>query len=236
VDAILVNVAGAKPGAMGRPLPGSAEVRIARYDAERGRLVEGPDGLAEECDVDEVGMLLARVGPGTRSSATPLRGVFSAGDAWVVTGDLFRRDADGDYWRVDAASALIRTADGLVAPGPSRDALSELPEIDLAVAYGVPVGDGETEAVVVAVSLREGTELYATDIDAALRSIDARERPAMVHVVDEIPTTTWYRPRTGPLRAAGIPPVEGDLPAWYRDLDGYYQPPTEAARRALAAA
>jgi putative long chain acyl-CoA synthase len=236
VDAILVNVAGTKPGSMGRPLPGSAEVRIARYDAERARLIEGPDGLAQECDVDEVGMLLARVRPGARTSTTPLRGVFSAGDSWAVTGDLFRRDADGDYWRVDAASALIRTADGLVAGGASRDALDELPEVDRAVSYGVPVGDGETEVAVVAISLRDGSEVHATDLDAALRNIEPLERPAVVHVVSEIPVTTWYRPRTGPLRAAGIPPVDGDLPAWYRDLDGYYQPPTEAARRALAAA
>jgi putative long chain acyl-CoA synthase len=108
--------------------------------------------------------------------------------------------------------------------------------VDRAVSYGIPVGDGETEIVVVAVSLREGGALYATDLDAALKDIDPVRRPALVHVVDEIPTTTWYRPRTGPLRAAGIPPVDGDLPAWYRDLDGYYHPPTEAARRALAAA
>jgi putative long chain acyl-CoA synthase len=236
VDAILVNVAGAKPGAMGRPLPGSAEVRIARYDPERGQLIEGPDGLAQECDVGEVGMLLARVRPGARTSTTPLRGVFSAGDAWAVTGDLFRRDSDGDHWRVDATSALIRTLDGLVAAGPSRDALGDLPDVDLAVSYGVPVGHGETEVAVVAVTLREGRSLHATDVDAALRNIDPAERPAVVHVVDEIPVTTWYRPRTGPLRAAGIPPVDRDRPAWYRGSDGYYERPTEAARRALEAA
>ncbi len=34
--AILVNLSGAKEGAMGRPLPGSAEVRIAAYDLEAG--------------------------------------------------------------------------------------------------------------------------------------------------------------------------------------------------------
>ena len=61
--AILVNVRDAKPGAMGRPLPGSAEVRIAAYDVEVGGFVLGPDGLGDECGVDEVGMLLARVDP-----------------------------------------------------------------------------------------------------------------------------------------------------------------------------
>ncbi|MDX6669566.1 MAG: putative long chain acyl-CoA synthase, partial [Solirubrobacteraceae bacterium] len=66
--------------------------------------------------------------------------------------------------------------------------------------------------------------------------IEPLERPAVVLVVSEIPVTTWYRPRTGPLRAAGIPPVDRHTVAWYRDPEGYYQPPTEAARRALAAA
>ena len=52
-----------KPGAMGRPLPGSAEVRIAQYDLDAGGLVLGRDGFAQRCGVDEVGMLLARVSP-----------------------------------------------------------------------------------------------------------------------------------------------------------------------------
>ena len=61
--AILVNLSSAKIGAMGRPLPGSTEVRIAQYSVEAGGLVLGADGYAIECADDEVGMLLARVGP-----------------------------------------------------------------------------------------------------------------------------------------------------------------------------
>ena len=45
-DAVLVNVSGDEAGALGRPLPGSAEVRIAAYDPVARRLVEGPDGFA----------------------------------------------------------------------------------------------------------------------------------------------------------------------------------------------
>ena len=97
--AILVNLRDVKRGAMGRPLPGSAEVRIAQYDLVAGGLVVGERGFAQPCEVDEVGMLLARVRPGEPLSVVPLRGVFAPGDAWLVTGDLFRRDADGDYWR-----------------------------------------------------------------------------------------------------------------------------------------
>ena len=110
--AILVNVRGAKPGSMGRPLPGSAEVRIAEYDLETEGLALGRDGFAKRCGVDEVGMLLARVSPNDPLSITPLRSLFARGDAWVVTGDLFRRDADGDYWRVDGAGDVIRHRPG----------------------------------------------------------------------------------------------------------------------------
>src|SRR5581483_7841219 len=52
--AILVNVRDVKQGAMGRPLPGSAEVRIARYDLQAGGLVLGGDGFAQQCETDEV--------------------------------------------------------------------------------------------------------------------------------------------------------------------------------------
>ncbi len=87
-DAVLVNLTGEKAGCKGRPLPGSAEVRIAAYDAAAGRLVEGEDGFAESCARRETGMLLAKVRPGgyTDGSGT-LRGVFEPGDAWLQTGD-----------------------------------------------------------------------------------------------------------------------------------------------------
>jgi len=42
-------------------------------------------------------MLLARVSPTDPLTVVPLRGVFAPDDAWLVTGDLFRRDADGDH-------------------------------------------------------------------------------------------------------------------------------------------
>ncbi|MCP9983257.1 AMP-binding protein [Actinomadura madurae] len=93
-ESVLVNLSGKKPGSLGRPLPGSAEVRPARYDLENGRLAEGPDGFAIECEPGEIGMLLARVRlAAIGSAARPVRGVFRPEDAWTITGDLFRRDA-----------------------------------------------------------------------------------------------------------------------------------------------
>jgi putative long chain acyl-CoA synthase len=237
--AILVNVRGAKPGSMGRPLPGAAEVRIAAYDLDAPGLTLDRGGFARRCGVDEVGLLLARVGPTDQLSVTPFRSLFSRDDAWVATGDLFRRDPDGDYWMIDSLANVIRTADGPVFTGPIRDALGVIPAVDLAVAYGVPARDSPREIVVAAITLRQRRTVSARDIGQALSALPPEGRPRIVHVVDRIPVTTWFRPMTQDLRAAGIPepnPKDKQGPrAWFLDASGQtYRPLTEVARRRIA--
>ncbi len=233
--AILANVSGSKPGAMGRALPGTAEVRIAAYDISARRLILAQDGFARECATGEVGLLLARMRRSDQTSSTPLRGVFSREDAWVTTGDLFRRDGDGDLWRVDSVNDVVLTADGPAFTVPIRDALGDIPAVDLAVAYGVTPYGAEHPIAMAAVTLREGHELQARDIGRALAGCGPHGRPAIVHVVERIPVTTWYRPLTAPLRDAGMPEPAEDGLAWYRDASGEtYRPLTEAAHRRLA--
>ena len=117
-EVVLANVSGHKIGAMGRPLPGLGP-RTTRGARPRGRPARG-DALAgspasatstrsgsSSSEVD------ADVNPRSRrrcaASSRP-------DDAWVATGDLFRRDADGDFWLVDAITSLIRTDDGPGVP------------------------------------------------------------------------------------------------------------------------
>jgi len=203
-NAVLVNPKG-KVGSLGRRLPGSAPLKIARFDIDNGRLVEGPDGFAVECGVGEVGMLLARLSP--RDGAYPdraLRALFEGGDAWLPTGDLVRVDEDGDHWLVGGAASLIRTPQGYVPPLPVQDAIESLEEVHLSVAYPVDEPDG-TNSVGLAVSLREGTRLDPARVAEAVQDLPPAHRPRYVRVVDEVPRTTWYRVRTEPLRAEGIP-------------------------------
>jgi putative long chain acyl-CoA synthase len=204
-EAILVNLSGSKPGCKGRPLPGSAEVRLAAYDVAAGRLREREDGFAVDCEIGEVGMLLTRVRGVVSTSESPLRGLFEPDDAWLATGDLFRADEDGDLWLVDHVAALIRTAHGHVGGFPIIDALGDLDAVDLAVVYGVPEPDGEASLAVAAVTVRGGHRLDGDSVSEALAVLPAAERPDIVHVVDEIPVTTWYRPSAAELRAAGAP-------------------------------
>ena len=231
--AILVNLRGAKPGAMGRPLPGTPEVRIAAYDQESEQLILGRGGFVQRCGTDEVGLLVTRARAGD-TSVTPMRGVFSRDDAWLSTGDLFRRDADGDYWRLDGVYDVIHTKSGPVLAAPIRDALGDLAAVDLAVAYGLRASDDAAEFAVAAVTLRPDHELNAEMLSHALDEVPEGHRPAVVHVIDEIPVTTWFRPLTRPLRQAGLPaPADGR--AWYLDRGGRrYRPLTEAARKRLS--
>jgi len=231
--AILVNLRDAKPGAMGRPLPGTPEVRIAAYDQEAEQLILGRGGFVRRCRIDEVGLLVARARP-SDTSLTPMRGVFSRDDAWLSTGDLFRRDADGDYWRLDGVYDVIHTATGPVLAAPIRDALSDVAAVDLAVAFGLRPAEGAEELAVAAVTLCPGPELTGETLSRPLGEVAEGHRPALVSVIDEMPVTTWFRPLTRPLREAGLP-EPGDGRAWYLDRGGRrYRPLTEAARKRLS--
>ena len=178
-EVVLANVSGHKVGAMGRPLPGSARVKVAGLDLEKG-LETTPSGFARECDINEVGVLVAEVDPDVNASLdTPLRGVFRPDDAWLATGDLFRRDHDGDFWLLDSITSLIRTETGPVPPTPVRDALWMLPSVDLAVCFGARDPAGAHAVAVGAVTLREGHELTAADVTDALSTLKPGERPAL---------------------------------------------------------
>lgn len=236
-EAILVNLTGSKPGSVGRPLPGAAEVRLAAWDEVEDRLLLGRDGFAAEVPRGEVGMLLARTTPGTRSNRDDaLRSVFRRDDAWVPTGDLAFQDADGDYWLRDRVESLVRTDRGLVPPSGARDALARVDAVDLAVAYGLPVAGEDHQILVAAVMPRPGCTVTAGAVTRALADLPPEERPAVVQVVDEIPVTSWYRPDVRALREDGIPPPGGDRVVLSRSRSGdKYSPLTQAAYRRLAA-
>ncbi|HET9075116.1 MAG TPA: alpha/beta fold hydrolase [Solirubrobacteraceae bacterium] len=235
--AILVNVSGAKPGSLGRPLPGSAELRIGRWDPASGGYLLGPHGFVREAGPEEPGMLLARAPTAQEAGGQILRGVFEPGDAWIETGDLFQRDPDGDFWRMDNVNDVIPTERGPVFRSPIARALNSLPAVDLAVAYGIPVRQPAPpqEVVLAAITLRAGHDLHQRDLIAALAPLTPASRPDIIHVVEEIPVTTWYRPITAPLRDAGVPVPGEDTPAaWYLDRQAsVYRPLTAAAHERL---
>jgi putative long chain acyl-CoA synthase len=202
---VLTNAAGAKIGALGRPMPGSVDVALVAYDYDREALRE-VGGRLVRCDADEPGVALARVsadapgpfsGPSVEPTGRVLRDVFTPGDAWFDTQDVLRRDADGDYWFVDRLSNVVRTARGPVATPRVEDALYAA-GASLAVAHGVRVGAAEeVRASVVA------PHLDPRRFAAAVRFLAEHERPTQIDRVASIPTTEGMRPIKASFRETG---------------------------------
>ncbi|HEX3610940.1 MAG TPA: AMP-binding protein [Sporichthyaceae bacterium] len=220
---VLVNTSGEKIGAKGRPLPGSAPVRVVRYDLTGRQIKIGPDGFAVECAPGEVGLLVARP---TADQPTDclLRGLFTPGDRWVSTEHLFIRDADGDHWLIDHVGDLIDTVDGVAAPSRCEEALGTLAAVESVAAY--PSGpDGGPQLLVAAVKLRPGRQLMAGEIDATLHEIELRDRPAVIRTVETIPLTTWWRRDREALRRDE--PAAAQTPGWVRGEGGTYRATAE---------
>ncbi len=135
---VLANAAGDKIGALGRPLPGSADVALLAYDFAGGAIARDALGRGRRAGAGEPGVLAARLDARAPVTEARLaRDVFEPGDTWLTTGDLARRDRDGDYWFVDRLADVLRTAVGPVPSRPIEDTLYELPEVALAVVYGI---------------------------------------------------------------------------------------------------
>ncbi len=200
-NAVLANASGEKVGALGRPLPGSAEVELVRYDFDTREFRRAENGLLARCEDGEPGVLLARLDAdyplasftaGDEAGRRLLQGVFEANDTWFVTWDVLRRDADGDFWFVDRASRMLRTASGVVATRAIEDALYGFPALRHTVVYGVE-HDGVDRAVAIVVTKgNRGLNLRAWNEFAA--GLAPSERPAWVKRVERIPMTDGFRP------------------------------------------
>jgi putative long chain acyl-CoA synthase len=136
---ILANATGEKPGALGRVLPGSAEVAIVRVDLATRKAVRGEDGFLVRAPRGEAGLLAARASAddGAGTAGGIVEGAFAKGDRWFVLNDVVREDADGDYWFVDSLAGFVVTKGGkAVSTRKVEDALYALPEIEMASVVG----------------------------------------------------------------------------------------------------
>jgi putative long chain acyl-CoA synthase len=187
---ILANATGEKPGALGRVLPGSAEVAIVRVDLAAKRPIRGDDGFFVRAPKGEPGLLAARAGEAetTEPGEGIVEGSLAAGDRWFVLHDVVREDDDGDYWFVDSLAGFVVTKDGkAVSTRKVEDALYTLPEIEIASVVGK---DGELTATFVAKET-----VAEARIAEALGKLAEHERPRDVRQVAAIALTDGFRPR-----------------------------------------
>ena len=200
-NAVLANASGEKVGALGRPLPGSAEVELVRYDFDAEVFPRDERGLLVRCESDEDGVLLARLDAqhpmasftaGAEAGKRLLQGVFEPDDTWFITWDVLRRDAEGDYWFVDRVSRMLRTPHGRVATRSIENALYGFEPLRHTVVYGVEEGGFDRPVAVVATRGNRGIDLQAWNEFAA--GLRPSERPTWLKRVERIPMTDGFRP------------------------------------------
>lgn len=220
-SAVLANASGEKVGSIGRPLPGSNDIRVVRYDFDRDDVARDAEGRCIPCQPGERGLLVAQASPEHPGFEEDdpgrwVHGVLETGDRWIMSGDVACMDADGDFWFIDRLRDMIRTRAGPVASRRIEDALYGVPGVALAAAYGVrPEGDDD-EVPVATVLVRKGMEIDREAFAEAVRALPEEARPRWVRFPERMDMTDGYRPLKSPLRELGIRAEDG-VAAWRWD-------------------
>lgn len=236
-NTLLVNTSG-KVGSVGRPAIPSPGLMLARYDVEADALVRDARGRCVPCAPGEPGELLVRISrfdpihrfDGYRdaeaTAAKIARGVRWRGDRWFRTGDLLRRDADGDWFFVDRVGDTFRWKGHNVSTQAVSEALAPAIAGPLAV-YGVALPHREGRAGMLAVA---GPPDLAA-LHRAAAGLPAHARPLFVRRVAQIAHTATRKVQKAGLRAEGL---ATDDPIWVWTPSGY-TPLTAERRRAIEA-
>lgn len=246
---LLVNRDG-KVGSCGRLLPifrGPLDgLELVRFDVAAEVPVRGADGRCVRCAPGETGELLGRITrlPTERfdgyadpaaTEAKILRDVFQPGDTWFRTGDLLRRDADGDFFFVDRIGDTFRWKGENVSTQAVAEALTDRGGTTLVVAYGVEVPGCEGRAGMVALVCGPDGFDPADLLAAARERLPPAARPVFARVCSSVDVTGTMKFRKGALSAAGYADAGGDA-VYIRDDDrGRYRPLTAADLEAIAA-
>jgi acetyl-CoA synthetase len=182
----------ARPGSMGRPVPGH---RVAVIDEEGNELPAGERGEVAVRRPDPVMML--RYWNDEEATREKFLG------DWLRTGDLASLDDEGYFRFVGRDDDLIVSAGYRIGPAEIEETLVKHRDVLMAAAVGKP-DETRGEVVKVFVVLREGREesegLVGELQDLVRERLGAHEYPREVEFVEELPTTATGKIRRNVLR------------------------------------
>lgn len=182
----------AKPGSMGRPVPGH---RVAVVDEGGNELPAGEVGEVAVLRPDPVMML----GYWNKEEATEKKFV---GD-WLMTGDLASRDEDGYFFFVGRDDDVILSAGYRIGPAEVEGTLVKHEAVLMAAVVGKPDEmRGEiVKAFVILKEGREGSETLAGELQDLVKTLlGGHEYPREVEFVSEFPMTPSGKVRRNVLR------------------------------------
>ena len=160
----------------------------------RALILDGESNYVRDAETDEIGVIAIH-GPNVFAGyldPAHNKGIWieRAGETWLSTGDLGRRDADGYFWLTGRKKELIIRGRHNIDPKLIEEPLHHHPAVALAAAIGRP--DAHSGEVPVAyVQLKSGAAASPAELLAfAQKNIPERAAwPKAVRVVDKLPTT-----------------------------------------------
>ena len=222
----LYNVEG-KAGAIGRIPPFLAHrfaVALLRMGPD-GEPLRGADGF---CQRGETGEAVGKIAGGAArfegysdAAATAkkiLHNVFMPGDAWMRTGDLMRKDAQGFYYFLDRLGDTFRWKGENVATTEVAAVLAQYPGVISAHVYGVTVPHADGKAGMAALETDDAFDI--TGLPAHLGRLPAYARPIFLRFVQDVTHTDTFKPQKQKLVAEGFDPASGD-PLFVDTGNGY---------------
>jgi acetyl-CoA synthetase len=173
----------AKPGSIGRPYPGH---RVACIDDAGNEVPVGEIGEVAAWDEgDPVFFLEYWKNPeATRKKYT---------GKWCRTGDLARRDADGDFWYQGRADDMFKSAGYRIGPSEVENCLLKHPAVANAAVVGSP--DPERTHIVKAFIVLTPGYRPSAGLEAELQQhvrgkLAPYEYPKEIEFIDALPMTT----------------------------------------------
>jgi len=229
---ILANLNGKKIGSVGRPVYDPGRVVLIKYDAVNGTIIRDENNHVIPCSINEPGLLIARIDKShpvgyfdgyvndDETHKTILKNVFSPGDAWFVSGDLLKRDKDGDYWYVDRIGDTFRWKSENISTKLVETIIAELPFVSSAAVYGVKLPDKEGRIGVAAIELSpnmsfDGKEMFAY----VQKNLSKSAHPRVIRIVSEMEKTDTLRVIKYHLQKEGIDPMSVHDPMYRYDQD-----------------
>jgi acetyl-CoA synthetase len=173
----------AKPGSIGRPYPGH---RVACIDEAGNEVKEGQVGeIAAWDEGDPVFFLEYWKNPeATRKKYT---------GKWCRTGDLAKRDPDGDFWYEGRTDDMFKSAGYRIGPSEIENCLLKHPAVANAAVVGSP--DPErgniVKGFVVLAPGRAGSAQLVAELQEHVRGkLAPYEYPREIEFIDSLPLTT----------------------------------------------
>ncbi len=228
------------PGAVGR-IPWWLEsrfvVKIVKFDIDSETPLRGLDGLCIEAEPGEAGEVIGQIvndpqKPTNRfegyadkgaTESKILRDVFEQGDMWFRTGDLMKKDEDGYFYFVDRIGDTFRWKGENVATIQVAEALTEHPQVEDALVYGVEVPGSDGRAGMASLVVKEDFDLSGF-AEHVKKELPDYARPVFLRVTGAIDVTGTFKPRRVEMRKEGFDPDKVRDKLFIRDAaSGAYQ-------------